>query len=129
MGWYHSHPGYGCWLSGIDVGTQMSGQQGQEPWLSVVVDPLRTMSAGAPPHLASPPVPRLAPPPPAAPLYMRALRVLVARFAASRRLNARALRQLTHLSAPRVATQHTRTEALLHSEAPTALRLTGGYVR
>jgi COP9 signalosome complex subunit 5 len=18
-GWYHSHPGYGCWLSGIDV--------------------------------------------------------------------------------------------------------------
>lgn len=22
-GWYHSHPGYGCWLSGIDVTTQM----------------------------------------------------------------------------------------------------------
>jgi len=21
VGWYHSHPGYGCWLSGIDVGT------------------------------------------------------------------------------------------------------------
>ena len=21
-GWYHSHPGYGCWLSGIDVATQ-----------------------------------------------------------------------------------------------------------
>lgn len=21
-GWYHSHPGYGCWLSGIDVMTQ-----------------------------------------------------------------------------------------------------------
>jgi COP9 signalosome complex subunit 5 len=20
-GWYHSHPGYGCWLSGIDVNT------------------------------------------------------------------------------------------------------------
>jgi len=20
-GWYHSHPGYGCWMSGIDVGT------------------------------------------------------------------------------------------------------------
>ena len=19
VGWYHSHPGYGCWLSGIDV--------------------------------------------------------------------------------------------------------------
>ena len=22
VGWYHSHPGYGCWLSGIDVQTQ-----------------------------------------------------------------------------------------------------------
>jgi len=21
VGWYHTHPGYGCWLSGIDVGT------------------------------------------------------------------------------------------------------------
>ena len=21
IGWYHSHPGYGCWLSGIDVST------------------------------------------------------------------------------------------------------------
>ena len=21
-GWYHSHPGYGCWLSGIDVNTE-----------------------------------------------------------------------------------------------------------
>ena len=20
-GWYHSHPGYGCWMSGIDVNT------------------------------------------------------------------------------------------------------------
>lgn len=24
IGWYHSHPGYGCWLSGIDVATQCS---------------------------------------------------------------------------------------------------------
>jgi COP9 signalosome complex subunit 5 len=22
-GWYHSHPGYNCWLSGIDVNTTM----------------------------------------------------------------------------------------------------------
>lgn len=29
MGWYHSHPGYGCWLSGIDVGTQMTNQKYQ----------------------------------------------------------------------------------------------------
>ena len=21
VGWYHSHPGFGCWLSGIDVTT------------------------------------------------------------------------------------------------------------
>lgn len=46
IGWYHSHPGYGCWLSGIDVGTQMLNQQYQEPWLAVVIDPTRTISAG-----------------------------------------------------------------------------------
>lgn len=46
VGWYHSHPGYGCWLSGIDVSTQMTNQQYQEPWLAVVVDPMRTMAAG-----------------------------------------------------------------------------------
>lgn len=22
FGWYHSHPGYGCWMSGIDVDNQ-----------------------------------------------------------------------------------------------------------
>jgi len=26
-GWYHSHPGYACWLSGIDVNTQMLYQR------------------------------------------------------------------------------------------------------
>jgi COP9 signalosome complex subunit 5 len=46
IGWYHSHPGYGCWLSGIDVSTQMLNQQYQEPWLAVVIDPTRTVSAG-----------------------------------------------------------------------------------
>jgi len=46
IGWYHSHPGYGCWLSGIDVGTQMLNQKFQEPWLAIVVDPVRTMSSG-----------------------------------------------------------------------------------
>mmetsp|Transcript_12632 Transcript_12632/g.31901 ORF Transcript_12632/g.31901 Transcript_12632/m.31901 type:complete len:353 (+) Transcript_12632:169-1227(+) len=45
-GWYHSHPGYGCWLSGIDVGTQMTNQQYQEPFLAIVIDPHRTMAAG-----------------------------------------------------------------------------------
>ena len=37
MGWYHSHPGYGCWLSGIDVATQMLHQKHEEPFLAVVV--------------------------------------------------------------------------------------------
>ncbi|KAH6559889.1 hypothetical protein BASA50_007206 [Batrachochytrium salamandrivorans] len=46
IGWYHSHPGYGCWLSGIDVGTQMLNQQFQEPFVAVVIDPNRTISAG-----------------------------------------------------------------------------------
>lgn len=22
VGWYHSHPGFGCWLSGTDINTQ-----------------------------------------------------------------------------------------------------------
>ena len=104
MGWYHSHPGYGCWLSGgrrrqppgcewrpagraprlhpasamraragdnsheqlirkarqnsaphffplhldtgIDCSTQMLNQQFQEPFLAIVVDPVRTMASG-----------------------------------------------------------------------------------
>ena len=41
VGWYHSHPGYGCWLSGIDVSTQSIQQQYQEPFLAIVVDPHR----------------------------------------------------------------------------------------
>jgi COP9 signalosome complex subunit 5 len=46
VGWYHSHPGYGCWLSGIDVGTQAQNQTFQDPFLGIVVDPNRTISAG-----------------------------------------------------------------------------------
>ncbi|KIJ90495.1 hypothetical protein K443DRAFT_686728 [Laccaria amethystina LaAM-08-1] len=46
IGWYHSHPGYGCWLSGIDVNTQMNNQKFQDPFLAVVIDPNRTISAG-----------------------------------------------------------------------------------
>jgi len=46
MGWYHSHPGYGCWLSGIDVSTQLMNQTYQEPWLAIVIDPVRTASSG-----------------------------------------------------------------------------------
>ncbi|KAI1213413.1 Mov34-domain-containing protein [Annulohypoxylon truncatum] len=46
VGWYHSHPGYGCWLSGIDVGTQSMQQQFNDPFVAVVIDPDRTISAG-----------------------------------------------------------------------------------
>lgn len=45
VGWYHSHPGYGCWLSGIDVATQGTQQLGG-PFVAVVIDPERTISAG-----------------------------------------------------------------------------------
>ncbi len=46
VGWYHSHPGYGCWLSGIDVATQMQQQAFADPFVAVVIDPDRTVSAG-----------------------------------------------------------------------------------
>ncbi|KAF2867724.1 JAB1/Mov34/MPN/PAD-1 ubiquitin protease-domain-containing protein [Massariosphaeria phaeospora] len=46
VGWYHSHPGYGCWLSGIDVSTQKTQQMYQDPFVAVVIDPDRTVSAG-----------------------------------------------------------------------------------
>ena len=46
VGWYHSHPGYGCWLSGIDVGTQSTQQMYSEPFLAIVIDPHRTIAAG-----------------------------------------------------------------------------------
>lgn len=46
VGWYHSHPGYGCWLSGIDVATQSLNQNFQDPYLAIVVDPARTLNQG-----------------------------------------------------------------------------------
>lgn len=46
VGWYHSHPGYGCWLSGIDVETEAMQQQYSDPFLAVVIDPDRTINAG-----------------------------------------------------------------------------------
>ncbi|MCJ1314399.1 COP9 signalosome catalytic subunit rri1 [Agyrium rufum] len=46
IGWYHSHPGYGCWLSGIDVGTERIQQTFFDPYLAIVIDPDRTISAG-----------------------------------------------------------------------------------
>jgi COP9 signalosome complex subunit 5 len=42
VGWYHSHPSYGCWLSGIDVQTQRYHQHFQEPFVAIVIDPVKT---------------------------------------------------------------------------------------
>ncbi|KAF8822452.1 Mov34/MPN/PAD-1 family protein [Cardiosporidium cionae] len=42
-GWYHSHPGYGCWLSEIDIHTQQLYQNHQDPFLAIVIDPTQTM--------------------------------------------------------------------------------------
>lgn len=46
VGWYHSHPGYGCWLSGIDVSTESLNQTHQDPYLAVVIDPKQTKTNG-----------------------------------------------------------------------------------
>merc|ERR1711916_331083 len=44
VGWYHSHPGFGCWLSGVDVNTQKSFEALNERAVAVVVDPRQTTS-------------------------------------------------------------------------------------
>ena len=45
VGWYLSHPGSGGWLSGTDVQTQQTNQQ-QDPFVAVVIDPIRTITVG-----------------------------------------------------------------------------------
>jgi COP9 signalosome complex subunit 5 len=45
-GYYHSHPGYGCYMSGTDVNTQRNNQQNQDPMIALVVDPVRSISTG-----------------------------------------------------------------------------------
>mgnify|MGYP003362343643 FL=1 len=47
VGWYHSHPGYDCWLSNIDMQTQQLNQSFQDPYLAVVVDPKKSIADGA----------------------------------------------------------------------------------
>lgn len=43
VGWYHSHPGFGCWLSNTDVGTQQSFEQLSARAVSVVIDPIQSV--------------------------------------------------------------------------------------
>lgn len=46
VGWYHTHPGYSCFLSGIDVTTQQGSQRMQDPWVALVIDPVETLQTG-----------------------------------------------------------------------------------
>jgi len=43
VGWYHSHPGFGCWLSGVDINTQQSFETLTERAVAVVVDPIQSV--------------------------------------------------------------------------------------
>jgi 26S proteasome regulatory subunit N11 len=43
VGWYHSHPGFGCWLSGVDMNTQQSFEALSERAVAVVVDPIQSV--------------------------------------------------------------------------------------
>lgn len=44
IGWYHSHPSYGCWLSGIDVDTTKLFQGMYDPFISLVIDPIKSQN-------------------------------------------------------------------------------------
>ncbi|DBA02884.1 TPA: hypothetical protein N0F65_005911 [Lagenidium giganteum] len=57
MGWYHSHPfdvevHSHCFLSSTDVSTQLQWQRSEDPhgnpWLAIVLDPLRTIAKKRP---------------------------------------------------------------------------------
>jgi JAB1/Mov34/MPN/PAD-1 ubiquitin protease len=43
VGWYHSHPGFGCWLSGTDINTQQSFEALNQRAVAVVVDPVQSV--------------------------------------------------------------------------------------
>ncbi|CAI2167068.1 8080_t:CDS:2 [Funneliformis geosporum] len=43
VGWYHSHPGFGCWLSGVDIETQRSFQSLNKRAVAVVIDPIQSV--------------------------------------------------------------------------------------
>ncbi|CAJ0917103.1 unnamed protein product, partial [Mesorhabditis belari] len=43
VGWYHSHPGFGCWLSGVDINTQQSFEALSDRAVAVVIDPIQSV--------------------------------------------------------------------------------------
>ncbi|RLM99822.1 hypothetical protein C2845_PM06G21500 [Panicum miliaceum] len=47
VGWYHSHPGFGCWLSGVDINTQQSFEALNPRAVAVVIDPIQSVKGKA----------------------------------------------------------------------------------
>jgi 26S proteasome regulatory subunit N11 len=45
-GWYHSHPGFGCWLSSTDINTQSSFEALNSRAVALVVDPIQSVRKG-----------------------------------------------------------------------------------
>src|SRR6201992_3417642 len=43
VGWYHSHPGFGCWLSSVDINTQQSFESLTSRSVAVVIDPIQSV--------------------------------------------------------------------------------------
>jgi len=43
VGWYHSHPGFGCWFSSTDITTQASFEQLNPRAVGVVIDPIQSV--------------------------------------------------------------------------------------
>jgi 26S proteasome regulatory subunit N11 len=43
IGWYHSHPGYGCWLSSTDINTQKAFERQEARTVAVVIDPIQSV--------------------------------------------------------------------------------------
>jgi len=43
VGWYHSHPGFGCWLSSVDINTQQLFESLNPRSVAVVVDPIQSV--------------------------------------------------------------------------------------
>jgi 26S proteasome regulatory subunit N11 len=43
VGWYHSHPGFGCWLSVVDMNTQQSFEALSSRAVAVVIDPIQSV--------------------------------------------------------------------------------------
>ena len=43
VGWYHSHPGFGCWLSPTDINTQKTFEQIIPRTIAVEVEPIQSV--------------------------------------------------------------------------------------